>query len=151
MRVTCPACAATYDVPDRMIGAGRRLRCAKCGHDWLFHPEGPAVEEEAAAAQPRTEPPSPAPSATTPPAPDLPSRDLPPRRAASPRRPQLIDPPLPPLGDAPPRHDGVLKLAWIVTGLVVLGLVAALYLFRTEIVEAWPPAARLYLALGLDT
>ena len=38
MRLTCPACAVTYDVPDARIGAGRRVRCARCQHDWFVEP-----------------------------------------------------------------------------------------------------------------
>ncbi|MBY0332042.1 MAG: zinc-ribbon domain-containing protein, partial [Acetobacteraceae bacterium] len=44
MRVTCPACTAAYEVPDARIGAGRKLRCGRCGHDWWAHPAPPAGE-----------------------------------------------------------------------------------------------------------
>jgi hypothetical protein len=61
----------------------------------------------------------------------------------------VIDPPLPQLGDAPPRSGRGLALAWAATAVAVLALVGVLALFREEITSAWPPAARLYLALGL--
>ncbi len=156
MRITCPACAATYEVPDRLIGPeGRRLRCARCGEQWTAErPEAGAAdaqapEPRAAAVQaPETAPPPPPPMEAPPP---------PPRRAPAPRPgpasrrpPQLIDPPLPPIGDAPRRGGGpALWLAWAATVLAVLGFAAAVVTFRQEIVAAWPPAARLYLALGL--
>lgn len=140
MRVTCPACAATYDVPDRMIGAGRRLRCAKCGQEWRVAPEAPA-------AGPARQPAAPSP----PPAGAAAPRDMPPPTPARRRPPQVIEPPLPRPDDAPsPRRDRLLWLAWALTGLALLALAVALYLFRAEIVAAWPPAERLYLALGLE-
>ncbi len=151
MRVSCPSCAAAYEVPDRLIGTGRRLRCSRCGHDWLVEPPaegapgaaadpapaaaGAPTDPDAAAPPPGREPPPPIAAAAQPPAP---------RRA-----PQVIDPPLPRLGDAPPRSGRRLALAWAATAVAVLALVGVLALFREEITSAWPPAARLYLALGL--
>jgi hypothetical protein len=41
-------------------------------------------------------------------------------------------------------------LAWIATAAFVLGAVAVLFLLRQEIMAAWPPAVRLYMALGLS-
>src|SRR5690349_20822034 len=38
MHVACPACEARYEVPDALIGPGRRLRCARCAHEWLVQP-----------------------------------------------------------------------------------------------------------------
>lgn len=143
MRINCPACAAAYEVPDRLIGAGRSLRCRSCGHAWRVTPE----------AGPAPLPPQP-PAAMPPPPPLEPPRSTPPPLAAPPglpgprRAPQLIDPPLP-RPEALPRPAGpALRLAWAASLLAVLGGVAALWLFRSEIVQAWPPAARLYLILG---
>ncbi len=34
MRIECPACAATYEVPDGMLAVGQRVACARCGDDW---------------------------------------------------------------------------------------------------------------------
>ncbi|WP_431271732.1 zinc-ribbon domain-containing protein [Dankookia sp. P2] len=49
MRIICPACAAAYEVPDRLIGSGRSLRCKTCGHGWRVEPEGGAPESPPAA------------------------------------------------------------------------------------------------------
>ncbi|WP_135467646.1 zinc-ribbon domain-containing protein [Crenalkalicoccus roseus] len=125
MRITCPACAAAYEVPDRLVGPGRRLRCARCGHEWAARPEAPR-------------PPAPA----EPPQAPAPDRPRPPPHPLARRAPQPIEPPLPPLGDAPPR-DRTLVVAWVTTVLVVLGAVVAILLFRAEIVTLWPPAGRL--------
>ncbi len=39
MNVTCPECSAAFDVPDAVLGtAGRRVRCASCGHIWFQEP-----------------------------------------------------------------------------------------------------------------
>lgn len=165
MRITCPACAAAYDVPDRLVGARRRLRCARCGHDWQIEP-GPAAPaprpslaersaaapspgssrdgfgEEAPVARPAAEPPSRHPGQAHPAAP--PAAEWPPDRRPAPRRPpQLIEPPLPRQDDEGPGGGRWLLIGWIATILVVLGVIALLLLFRAEIVAAWPPAARL--------
>ena len=52
MRLTCPNCAATYEVDDRVIPmAGRDVQCSNCGHAWFQTPAGaesaPAPEPEA--------------------------------------------------------------------------------------------------------
>lgn len=132
MRIACPACDATYEVPDALIGAGRKLRCAKCTREWMAQPP---------AATPAVPPPAPA----VPPA----TEALAPRPATR-RPPQIIDPPLP---DPAARRQGraaalVLAAAWIGSGLLLGGLLAGAWVFRGPIVEAWPPAARAYLLLG---
>jgi predicted Zn finger-like uncharacterized protein len=50
MHVACPACEARYEVPDTLIGPGRRLRCARCAHEWLV---------QSSAAPPDRPPPAP--------------------------------------------------------------------------------------------
>ncbi len=35
MKITCPECSSTFDIPPGMMPeGGRRLRCAACGHIW---------------------------------------------------------------------------------------------------------------------
>jgi predicted Zn finger-like uncharacterized protein len=152
MRIICPACAAAYEVPDRLIGTGRSLRCRSCGHAWRVDPEAGKAESPPAgtAAPPSPVPPSPAPPLPDPgPLPDQPPFAVPPGLPGQRRAPQLIDPPLP-RPEAMPRPTGLaLRLAWAASLFVVLAGVAALWLFRTEIAEAWPPAARLYLLFGM--
>ena len=161
MRIACPACNAAYDVPDRLIGTGRRLRCARCGHDWEV--QQPAVPGASAVDDP-VRPPTgrpqarlqapPGPEPEAPPGPDLPP---PPPHSALRRAPQVLDQEALPRsggGDAaasPLRFLDGLWAAWAASILVVLAFLAALLVFRAEIAAAWPPAARLYMALGLDT
>ncbi len=139
MRITCPACEATYEVPARLLGAARQLRCAKCKHLWQ-----PAIEEaEPVAAPERVVLPPVAPVAPPPP----PLREVPPPTPAARRSPELIEPPLPMLQDRPPASRGIYA-AWAVSLALVAGIGTGLWLYRADVVEAWPPAARLFAALG---
>ncbi len=124
MRVLCPACDVQYDVPDRLIGAGRRLRCARCDHDWMVRP--PVSLEPPEAASPELVP---APEA----APEVGSV------AAEPAAP-----PRPARASRAPVGGLRLWLAWVASvGAVALAL-AGLWLFRAELSLAWPPIQRLY-------
>lgn len=41
MKISCPVCSASYMVPDTAIGAaGRKVKCASCGHHWHQDPPG---------------------------------------------------------------------------------------------------------------
>jgi predicted Zn finger-like uncharacterized protein len=43
MRIVCPSCNATYEVPAPLLGsAPRRLRCARCQREWSVSATGPA-------------------------------------------------------------------------------------------------------------
>jgi len=138
MRVTCPACAADYEVPDRLLaGAPRMLRCARCGAD--FVPPRP---------EPAAPPPAPEVAVAPPPVAAAPEPAPPQPEAAPPVRPvRPVPQPLAPRDEAPSR---ALAGAWAASiAAVVLG-VLALLLFRATVMEAWPPSARLFAALGLS-
>lgn len=50
MRVTCPDCAAAFEMPDSAVDdAGRRVRCGACAHVWRVYPEADAAPAPAAA------------------------------------------------------------------------------------------------------
>ena len=164
MHIACPTCNAAYEVPDRLIGAaGRQLRCAKCGHAWLVRPAEAAPSSPASTspvpvsiganptgvAEPPLLPPLPIPP--PPKALQAPAHGLPPPLTTPWRAAQVIDPPLPQQDDAPPRPAYALWAAWAASILLVILAVAALGVFREDIVAAWPPMARLYSALGLGT
>src|SRR6185369_4992127 len=35
MRITCPNCTASFELPTELLGRkGRALKCASCGHSW---------------------------------------------------------------------------------------------------------------------
>lgn len=137
MRIACPSCGAEYEVPDRLLaGGGRSLRCSRCGAD--FAVPGVAAEPAERAAPPEPEPASepvampvaavPAPSAVMPAAPAVPERA--------------------PVAEAG-GDDAALRRAWAVSVALVLGGVVALVLLRGPVMTAWPPATRLFAALGL--
>ena len=49
MIVICPNCGTRYKMPDDMVLAGKRMRCAECEHRWTL--PAPEEDEELAAAQ----------------------------------------------------------------------------------------------------
>ncbi|MBC7430589.1 MAG: zinc-ribbon domain-containing protein [Rubritepida sp.] len=122
MQLACPACAATYQVPDALIGGGRQMQCVRCGEAWFAtapsHTETPA-SPPVAPAVPRT----------APPAHTLPSE---------------------PAIAAPIGGSRRLALAWSASIIVWLGGLYALWHARLALAEAWPPIARPYAALGLE-
>jgi len=135
MRITCPSCHAAYEVPDGMLGAARKVRCARCAFEWL--PEPPI-----APPPPPSEPPPPL------------------RVEARPERPPRLEPlpPLPPpermpasamrqRSRPPPVLASLAVLAISVVVLVSLGWAA--YAWRAEVMHAWPPSQRLFEAFGL--
>ncbi|MEL6550426.1 MAG: zinc-ribbon domain-containing protein [Pseudomonadota bacterium] len=68
MRLICPNCDATYEVPDSVIPAeGREVQCSNCGNAWFFNPNFASHEPEVEPApEPPTVPvPSPEPSPAT--------------------------------------------------------------------------------------
>ena len=148
MRAVCPSCEAAYEVPDRLIGAGRRLRCTNCGYEWTLLPAAaerpaPAPRAPEAPSPPPPKPASPAPRAAEPPPSSI---AAPPAHPMLRRLPQVIDPPLPPVDDNTGRSrwgDLALRAAWIGSVLLVVLALAMLWAFREEIAEFWPPAARL--------
>jgi len=124
MRLVCPHCAAAYEVPPSKLGGRRRLRCARCGRDWV------APVEAAGAAE----------------ALDARSRNAP--QAAEPR----VAPPGPAVAAKPrPASRGrlALRLCWAAS-LVILAVGAwEAVAWRSAVMRAWPPSQRLYIALGL--
>jgi predicted Zn finger-like uncharacterized protein len=48
MRIACPTCAATYDVSASRLLPGKKIRCMRCGGEWLY--SRPAEAPEPAAA-----------------------------------------------------------------------------------------------------
>jgi len=140
MRIVCPACTATYDVPDRLLGTGKRLRCARCAHEW---------------APPEMAPPPPPPAVHAPPLllePHPPEPRPPDPGLLEPRRP---DPPLqagpkprPPVRATRSARTAVL-LALGLSVLVLAGLLAAGVVWRAVVMQVFPPSRLLFGLLGL--
>ncbi len=144
MRMVCPACSAAYEVPESMLAPGRAVRCARCGNEWV-----------PVAVPPPSEPPraSPVPSLPEPRWPDaevMEEVEVEPPPSLAPETPQftamdrlalhrasVADNPFP------------LRIAWIATLFALLGLVAAAWVWRAELMHVWPASQRLYHALGV--
>ena len=143
MRITCPACASVYELPDSRIVPGRAVRCARCGTDWAPHVEAapvldalPAVALGVAPAPERIVEDDPASAPTAP---------LPPTEPADPAEPAPS--PTPVLRRQGRR--GVLVLAWVASFAALGALAASAVHWRADLMRVWPPSARAYAALGL--
>ena len=165
VRIVCPSCDATYDVPEAALAPGRAVRCARCGTEWA---PLPATETHAPLDSPPLVPPSLVPSSLDPPNPagwlaaervtgpavppgepdasadaDL-SRN-PPRNARV-----LVAQPATGAAGRPSRRDNTAPLiAWLASLVLLIALIVAAYAWRDRIMAAWPPSERLYAALGI--
>ena len=140
MLIACSSCAAEYEVPDRLLAAGpRMMRCARCGNQFQAGAAAPPHEAAAAPPEAPSTVPTPLPPLAAPPAPE-PTSAAPPRRAPAPPRPVPM---------MPPATDRVAVLGWIATGITLFGGAAAALANHKAISEAWPPATRLFQALGI--
>jgi predicted Zn finger-like uncharacterized protein len=179
MRIACPNCSAEYDVPESLLASGPRLlRCARCGHQFqavspaaaptpqpaaspLAPPAEPAPPQPVAPmpAPPLAEPPRPAemppprPAPVPPPGADDESLERgrpPPTRG--PIRHSPIDPPKPHRAPSapPPRPVATAALGWLLSLALVAAAGWATWRYHAEITAFWPPAARLYQALGIQ-
>lgn len=119
MRITCPSCAAEYEVPTPRLSSDKKVRCARCGAEWRIVREPvAALREPAETPEPGHRPEHPVATATR------------------------VEPP-------EAGHAGVaLRAAWVVSALVLIVVVAAVITWRTDIIHAWPPGARLLGPFG---
>ncbi len=134
MHITCPACAAAYEVPDTLLVPGRRARCSRCGHEW----------EPSADTTPPPPEPEATPAVTAVVAPESAVR-IPeaPRVAAAERR-------VTPSAKPPRRRPGAaIWLGWAASLAIVVYAGYAAAHHRETVMRRWPPSVRLYNALGL--
>lgn len=135
MRIVCPSCEATYNVPDATLGSAvRQVRCARCSTVWqVDQTPGPADPIE-----------------------DHPDADLPPPIAI----PRDVSEPAPPLQPMSATHrlPRTLKPSGGMTAVVsgwllsfaILGATGwAAVMWRAAIMHSWEPSKRLYQWLGL--
>ena len=141
MILTCPSCATSYFTPDEAIGVnGRRVRCQACANTWhakladepleLTTPpsEAPVVAPEPASFGKRDETPE---TLAETPAPELPKAFR--ARAEQQRR---------------VRRAATHGAVWAGLASVFVGILAAAWLFRVEVVEIYPRAAAAYAMVG---
>lgn len=137
MILTCPACATSYFIRDDAVGPeGRKVRCQSCGEVWRATPDEPLeltlTPEPVGAATVSPEPePAPTASLAETPAPELPRAF----RARADRQKKL-------------RRAAAHGVVWAGLASVFIGLIVAAFLFRVEIVQAFPKAASAYKFFG---
>ncbi len=132
MRITCPTCEATYDVPEKLLRPDREVRCARCGGRWLPAPAEPGMPPPGAPALPATD-----------------EIALPPPPGGE--RPSSFDifnrtgGPPDDGGDEPPARAGMAVWgAWVASLLLLAGLGWAGLTYRAQVMHVWPPTEHLY-------
>lgn len=117
-------------MPDA-LAAGRSVRCARCAVQWTPVPVPPPPE------------PAPLPPEPLPPPEPAPSPEPEPALFAT-RQPLVSPDPVP-----APGRPWPLIAAWAASIVALVGMAAALIVFRGDVMDAWPPSTRLFSALGL--
>jgi predicted Zn finger-like uncharacterized protein len=133
MRIVCPTCTATYEVPTALLKPGQPVRCARCTKEWVPSEE---LEDDPPAA-PQVLAADPAPVVV--PAPMGQAERAPTPRPAASKLP----------GAPPTPRASMLRLAWVASFVVLGVLVWGAYSQRVAIMQGWPPSIRVYAALGL--
>jgi len=143
MIITCPACATRYNVPDNTVaGRARKVRCAKCSHEWLIEPPVAEAASETEAAE-----------ATAPV--ETEQSEAPQAAAAQPEAAEEAEPAKRPIRlrtdrrrparDLRARRSAADAVSALVFALLLLGALAfALIQWRVEIVRAVPMMASVY-------
>jgi predicted Zn finger-like uncharacterized protein len=142
MRIRCPSCSATYEVPATLLDNPRTVRCARCAHDWMAEPIAEAPEPEPRATEaPPTEPPQE-------PIPD-PMREREP--VAAEVKLTALDRLAAPAELSPVirRRDRWLTTAWAASFAALAALGVAGYTERDHLMREWPASKRVYASLGL--
>lgn len=151
MRIACPSCEAAYEVPAPALAAGRKFRCARCHADWT-----PEIPGEAAFADDAPEPAgAPAAAFDSHPADPTPDGGIAAEHWPDPAAP-------PPLHGEPEARlvseqaaaaragapASVVAGAWVASFAVLGAMGWGLVTGRAQVMQAWPPATRLYAAIG---
>lgn len=144
MILTCASCSSRYYASDDSIGAGRMVRCAACGYEWLAEP---SLVLEKAVEAPQD---GGAPARLT--------RELVERLRGQPRAPAAAQAPTSPAAlirarqAKRERRHRLLQAgaAWGVAAAGVAAVFGAGAAARDGLAQAWPQSATLFEALGLE-
>jgi predicted Zn finger-like uncharacterized protein len=136
MILTCPACATSYFIPDDAVGAnGRKVRCKSCGEVWRATSDEPlelnVAPEPRVISTPEPDAASEPASLAETPAPELPKAF----RARAEQQRRL-------------RRAATHGVVWAGLASAFIGVIVSAFLFRVEVVEAFPRAAAAYAAVG---
>lgn len=138
MILTCPACTTRYLVDSNALGEdGRQVRCARCKHTWHAEP----IDDEPVLAEPEHE----EPAFTARPPDEEDEEDDAAEMAVARRRGARAQ--LPAVRE---EKSSKLWIAWVVLLLVIGGIVAGGYVYRSQVIEIWPPAGKLYRTVGIE-
>jgi predicted Zn finger-like uncharacterized protein len=151
MILTCPNCSARFMIDGGALGpTGRTVRCGACGHSWLQLPEqgGPETEPEQAAAPEAALAMAQAGAAAAAAAAEAAAKEEDRGKRRSRRR--VMEPEAEPEDGARRKRGFARVLVWFAFVFVLTAIVLGGIQYRQEIVRIWPPAFRLYQALGLD-
>jgi predicted Zn finger-like uncharacterized protein len=176
MIITCPECATRYQADAaKFPSAGRRVKCAKCGHGWHQAPPEPVLDAPApieVEPAPPPPPPPPPPQVVIPPAPEearVPAFAADPdyaqqafvrpapqesRVSAFVPDPVYAPPAAETLAETMPRRSALpgnlgLLLGWsLLAAIVVIAGWAAVH-YRQTVATLWPQTASFYATLGM--
>jgi len=143
MILSCERCDARYAVDiGQLGGSGRKVRCTSCGYTWFQAPEASTSTGEGMIAPEflvSSTDSARAPGASSGPSAESEAPVL--RRFGATAPPRKVE---------EKRHSAwrqdAFKLAAVILPTALLA--AALFGFRSDLVEIWPPVARLYSAIG---
>lgn len=121
MRITCPSCAAEYEVPAPRLSSDKRVRCARCRTEWRLPPEEAGEVASGLSADP------------------------PPVHAAVPSPPMVPD--RPPASMHPGHTHTLLRAAWVLSVVILVTSATAIVHWRSDIIHIWPPSARILALL----
>jgi predicted Zn finger-like uncharacterized protein len=134
MRIVCPSCVAAYDVPEPVLVARRTLRCTRCGSEFVAAASPHPVPVPVPVPSTQAEPPE-----TTTRLPDMHARDA----------QRLAPGPAAPAARTQKWRAATVLAGWALSGMLIAAGGWAGFAWRGAIMQAWPPATRIYAVLGI--
>lgn len=151
MRIVCPSCQAAYEVPEKMLtGTPRKVRCARCGNNWVPELTVSPIEVAPSMVAPEAVLHAAVPEQAMPPAEPAPTpkQALPEPPAMGPRVGEKLTPE-PDDRQAGHRTARLAGLGWAASIAVLAGAGWAAVFFRADVMAVWAPSRRLFDLLGL--